>query len=74
MNFSTADLKLARDEAKQAGVTVPKLDVTWSASCQGRWFFVWDGTRLVWEGQADNAKAAKSQAIAVLVDESNKLL
>ena len=74
MTFSTADLKLAKDAAKQAGIALPKLDTTWSASCQGRWYFVWDGSRIAWEGTADNASDAKSKAIWRMVDESNSFI
>lgn len=64
--FTSISLRLSREEAKQAGVKLPKL-TTWKLRSFRNQYEVWANGDIVWAGNAYNAAEAKSNAIDRLI-------
>lgn len=71
--FSSTELRFAREDAKKAGIKVPKLS-TWFMQGVNRYYQVSDDKgNTIWEGRADSSSDAKAKAIGKLVDDSIQL-
>ena len=66
--FCSVMLKLARDEAREKNVKIPKL-VTWRDDYGVNTYFeVWAGSEIIWSGDAHYATEAKANAIHKLIE------
>lgn len=68
--FCSIELKMAREEAKKAGIKIGRLS-TWKDTF-GKNFEVFDERGLVWSGRADSAADAKAKYICGLLPETDE--
>ena len=70
ITFAGMLLRMAKADAKKAGIKIGKL-TTWKDTCgTNPWFEVWDDDKgLVWQGSAYCASEAKSIYITSLLPE-----
>jgi hypothetical protein len=69
--FCNLTLALTRRELKQRGIKIGKLTTWHQKSGSGKWYEVWRGSDIVWQGSAYSAADAKSIYLASLLPDED---